>query len=329
MSAEPLDPVYLLTGTDRPKIRRALERLRARFDTSSVDHLSAEKSGERDAATGADAVAACNALGLFGEDGSRLVVVERVERWKPADEDAVEAYLANPAPAAVLALVADEPVKGRLPQLCAAHGRVLAFDTPKPKDLSAWVREAFERRGARATADAAHALVEIVGDDPVALETEADKIAVWAAGDEIGRDEVEALAVPAHGDAAWAITDAWGARDVPGLLRAAERALEHETPFVLALRLATYVGRVRAVQALADEGLATAAIAKRLRIHEFPARKALGHGRNYRPEELDRAMVRIAELDGALKGASRLPAELELERALVEMTRPAEPAVRP
>ena len=71
MSDEPLLPVYLLTGTDRPKVSRALRRLKARFGDESIQHLTA------DAASGADAVAACNALGLFaGAGGGRLVVVD-------------------------------------------------------------------------------------------------------------------------------------------------------------------------------------------------------------------------------------------------------------
>src|SRR3954463_2291992 len=74
---EPLLPVYLVTGSDRPKVRRALERLRARFVEGSVEFLSAEKQPDREAVTGADAIAACNALGLFGgDDAGRLVVVE-------------------------------------------------------------------------------------------------------------------------------------------------------------------------------------------------------------------------------------------------------------
>ena len=36
--------------------------------------------------------------------------------------------------------------------------------------------------------------------------------------------------------------------------------------------------------------------------------------------ELDDALIRLAELDHALKGGSRLAGELELERALVEIT---------
>src|SRR5688572_23700743 len=160
MSAEPLDPIYLLTGSDRPKHTRALARLRARFGAESVELLSG------DSASGADAVAACNALGLFaGDDGGRLVVVQGVERWRKADVEAVKEYLAEPVPGAVLALVAEEPLRGSdLPALCKKHGRVLAFEVPKPSNLHAWVRSEFERLGARADAEASRALVELVGE---------------------------------------------------------------------------------------------------------------------------------------------------------------------
>ena len=60
---------------------------------------------------------------------------------------------------------------------------------------------------------------------------------------------------------------------------------------------------------------------------EFPARKALQHAERYSREELDSALVRFAELDAAIKGASRLSGELELVRALIDVTRPAEQAL--
>ena len=65
-----------------------------------------ERLSARDA-TGDDAVAACNAMGLFAA-GGRLVLVDEVERWKAADAKAVAEYLAAPAPDTVLALVGEE-----------------------------------------------------------------------------------------------------------------------------------------------------------------------------------------------------------------------------
>jgi DNA polymerase III delta subunit len=316
MAADPLLPVYLLSGTDRPKIRRALARLRARLGEEALEVLSAAD------ASGADAVAACNAMGLFGAEGGRLVVVEGVERWKDGDVAAVAEYTRGPTPGSILALVADEPLKSKaLHEACAKAGRVLVFDVPKPRDLPSWVRQQFERLGTEIEVEAARALVEIAGDDPVCLSAEVDKLAVWASGAAVTRADVERLAVPSHDAPGWALTDAWGARDLPGLLSAGERELERGTqPFLIATRLAAQVGLVRAVRSLADDGLSTKEIAKRVRRHEFRVRKALGHSENYSAEELDAATVRLAALDASLKGGSRLAADLELSRALVELT---------
>ncbi len=109
-----------------------------------------------------------------------------------------------------------------------------------------------------------------------------------------------------------------------GVLGACETLLDRRTrePFGIAALLAGYVSRVRVAQAVSEEGLGSAEVAKRLKMKEYPARKLISFARNYTREELDAAVVRLAELDAALKGASRLPAELELERALVEITAP-------
>jgi DNA polymerase-3 subunit delta len=317
-----LRPIYLLTGGDRPKIRRALERLRGRFGPESVETLSAE------AVAGDEAVAALNALGLFSGDGGRLVIVEDVERWKKDDEASVAGYLGSPVEGAVLALVAGELKGSTLPALCARAGEVLAFEVPRPRDLPGWVRAQFERVGVQADADAARALVEIVGDDASALATEVEKLAAWSAGEHIGRREVELLAAPAQEASAWAIMDAWGGRDLPGALAACQSDLEHGSdPFAIAMRLSSQVTLVRQAQALAEEGVSAKDIAKRLRKHEFRVRKALGHAENYTRDELDDAVIRLAALDAALKGASRLAGELELERAIVEIVRAPEHAL--
>jgi DNA polymerase-3 subunit delta len=322
VSAELLLPVYLLTGNDRPKIVRALRRLRARFGDESVEQLTA------DSASGADAVAACNALGLFAAgEGGRLILVEGVERWKKADVDEVAAYLDDPVPGAVLALLALEtPRSDALAKAVAKTGRVLTFDAPKPRDLPAWVLAQFQARGATVDQEAARALVEIVGDDLDALATEADKIATWAAGHPIGRADVERLATPAREAAAWAITDAWGERDLPALLAATEAELHRRDAFGISTRLAAHVALVRSVRLLAGEGVGAREIAKRLKIHEFRVRKALSHADRYTQDELDAAVVHLAALDAAIKGASRLSGEHELTRTLVEMTRRPEPA---
>lgn len=321
MAADELKPVYFLTGTDRPKIIRALRRLRDRFPDESVEMLTAPP------ATGEEAVAACNALGLFS-GGGRLVVVEGVETWRAPDVEAVEAYLADASPGAVLALWAREaPKSGSLATLAGRRGQVLSYEVPRPRSPSAWVAGEFKRLGIEVDADAARVLVEIVGGDVLVLASEIEKIATWAGDRPVGVGEIESLAVPAREVEAWAVTDAWGARDLPAALAACEASLEQRDPFSIAVALASHVGRVRTAQVLAEEGLGAREVAKRLGLRsEYPARKALSHSENYSREELDSAIVRLAELDAAIKGASRLASELELELAITDVTRARQPA---
>ena len=169
-------------------------------------------------------------------------------------------------------------------------------------------------------------LVELVGENAFALEAEAEKIAAWAGGDPVGIREVEALATPLAETSIWALANAWGARDVASVLSAAEARLRlGDEPFLIAVRLASYIGRVRSVQALVEADVELREIGRRLGF-KFPPKREVGYAANYAQDEIGAAIVRLGELDFALKGGSRLDPELELERALVEITAPARAA---
>jgi DNA polymerase-3 subunit delta len=312
-----LKPVYLLAGSDRPKVERAVERLRGHFAPEAVERLwTTEASGD-------EVVAACNALGLFG-GGSRLVLVEGVDRWKAADAKAIADYLRSPTPETVLALVGDEMKKeSALAKACAKAGDVLVYDTPR-RNLSGWVAEQFARAGARADPEACRMLVELVGDDLVDLSTEVSKLATWAGGEEIHEADVEALVAPRAETPPWTLTDAWARRDTSAVLAACERILTsgERTPSGLVWQLADHVGLVRACRDFARDGMSVSEAAKRLRKKEYPVRKAFGQAEAFSDAELDAAVARLASLDLAVKGGSRLPDDLELERTLVAITRP-------
>ncbi len=315
-----LKPVYVISGSDRPKIRLALERLRNRFEEGAVEVLAADDHPAE------DAVAACNALGLFGGE-RRLVIVEDVDSWKAPEAKVVAEYLKNPAPETVLALVGSELKKdSALAKACAKPGEVLVYDAPRKRDLPAWIAKQFEQHGTSADRDACRLLLAMVGEDPEQLRSEIEKLATWSGGEPVSEEDVRLLASLSADTSIFVLTDAWGRRDVAAALASVEALLERsgprELPRLVAL-LASHVGRVRACQALAAEGVAARDAASRLKVHPYAAEKAFGHAGNYAPDELAHAVVRLAELDLALKGGSRLTGELEFERALVEVTPPA------
>jgi DNA polymerase III subunit delta len=321
VASSDLKPVYLLAGSDRPKIERALARLRSRFQTDASERLSAASE------TGDDAVAACNALGLFG-GGDRLVEVSDVEQWKAADVKPVAAYLKSPSPGTVLALVASEIKRdSALAKACASTGELLIYDVAK-KNLPKWVAEQFTRLGAQADPAACRALVELAGESLEVLELEIEKLALWADGQEIGPDDVAALVAARAEVPSFTLTDAWGSRDVAATLAACESQLEQASDVRRELTrlvglLAGHVGRVRDCQRLEAEGKSPREAAAELKRHPFYVEKLFSQARNYGVEELRRATAELARLDLALKGGSKLPGELELTRTLVTITRPA------
>jgi DNA polymerase III subunit delta len=327
-----LKPVYLIGGSDRPKVVRAVHRLRDRVGQASVETLSGVD------ASAVDAVAACNALGLFASD-ARLVLVEevdgrpnadgrRVGGWKAADAKTIATYADNPAPQTVLALVASEVKKDSpLAKACAKAGELLAYDMPR--NLGSWVAKQFEARGVAVEPDAAALLVELIGDDATALGTEIDKLAAWADGERVTEREVHALTPAVAETAPFELTDAWGRRDVEAVLRASELILERSdqprrdvVPRLVGI-LTAHVDRVRRCKRLEAEGLGPKEAAAQLKRHPFYVQKLFAQAQNFSVDELRWAVVRLAELDYAVKGGSKLAAELELGRTLIAITRPA------
>jgi DNA polymerase-3 subunit delta len=316
-----LKTAYLISGTDRIKVELAVHRLRDRYAPEAVERLrAAETSGE-------EAVAACNAGGLFSS-GGRVVIVEGVERWKAADAKAVGVYLADPAPDTVLALVGEQIRRdSALGKAVGKTGQILVYDIAR-RDLPEWVRSQLRERGVQVSTGSARELIELVGDDMHELACEIDKLATWCGdGGTIGERELELLVCPRGEVAPFGLTDAWGRRDTSAALAAyellLERASESRASLLarLAAMLGSHVGRVAACQRLQQQGLGARDAATKLGIHPYAAEKAFLQARNFSELELRRAIARLAALDLALKGGSRLPPELEFERALVDLTR--------
>jgi DNA polymerase III subunit delta len=322
--------VYVLTGSDRPKIATALARLRSHFVPEAIEILSALE-------TPGDAVASlCNAGSLFGD--MRLVVVEDVDGrrdgdgrlkggWKAADVDAVAGYLASPSPSTVLALVGAEVKKtSALWKACAKAGQILAFEVAK-KEVHGWVVKTLRDRGVRAEPDVAATLVQLVGDDLEQLASEIEKIATWAAGEPVGEREVLALVAPGADMPIYELTDAWAAHEPARALEASEIIFEREsrprrdTAPRLAGALGSHLSRLRAIKRLAEDGVPSKEVAARLKLNPYYAGKLYRQAESFSEEELRSSVVRLAELDGALKGQSRLAPDLELQRALVDVAR--------
>ena len=77
--------------------------------------------------------------------------------------------------------------------------------------------------------------------------------------------------------------------------------------------------RLQECSRLLAEGHSSSEIASRLKRHPYYVQKLVRQADAFGDDDLRDAAVRLAELDHALKGGSRLAADLEVERALVDL----------
>ncbi|TML47504.1 MAG: hypothetical protein E6G21_12740, partial [Actinobacteria bacterium] len=174
-------------------------------------------------------------------------------------------YLKSPSPETVLALVGAGIRKdATLAKAVAKIGELLVYDLPKRgtrADLPGWVRRQFAALGLKVDAAAASLLVDLVGDDLDELAGEVEKLAAWANGQPVGEREVELLVAPRGEIPPFAMTDAWGRRDVAGVLEASERLLARaggpardSLPRIVGL-MTSHVARVAECRSLAADGV--------------------------------------------------------------------------
>jgi DNA polymerase III subunit delta len=312
--SDELEPVYLICGSDRPKVLRAVGRLRARVAAAGgseelYDALDTEPRA---------VAAACEQLGLFA--GDRLVLVSGVESWTAEAVRLLEPYLAAPAPATTLALVAGPTLRKDHRLLKALDGkRRLAFELPSERELPGHLRKEAQRLGAHLDGEALRLLIDIAGPDAIALETELDKLATYAAGEPIDAATVEQLAFRGDGVSAFAVTDAVAGREREPVFRFLERAFDAgEKPHALLPMIARQLELLRQARRELEAGGSAGTLARRLGIHEFRAKKAMSAAAAWSERDAALALCRLADADHAMKGGRRIDPELALERALAE-----------
>jgi DNA polymerase-3 subunit delta len=252
--------LYLIAGTDEAKIDETRARLRARAESEGgVGALEVFEPAEGKGAPDHDALlGAIPAMSLT--ESRRYLLADGVERWRDRQLDAVAAAIAKlPADLTVVLIArADAPEK-LASAVQAAGGEVHEFAAPNARAMPrALVAEA-ARRGFRLQPEAAGALVERMGANPVRLSHELERLSLWAgAGGEVGIDDLDAMVADTSEAIVWSLADALQAGDPAAALSIAERLIaqgENVTGMVYAL-----ASRIRR-SGRADLRLATEALA--------------------------------------------------------------------
>lgn len=299
-NSKALLPVYLIAGEDELKKERVLDRLHKRLEKMGDLSFNSEFfSGET--ATGEEIVIACNTL-PFASD-VRLVQVDKFERLKKADTEAIISYLKEPCSTTVLALVATTVAKNsRIYKAVIKFGKT-AFISCAPfarKDLNSAVRSMALNHGVAFTEGASASIIDLVGTNTVALDSNIKKVALAHRGsDPVNEGEVYALVSRTSTIKSWDFVNAFSARNLERSFLLLRR-VEDGSPYRLLSMCVTRIRELITIKALEQRG-ESARLPEVLKIPEWRVRNLRSYARNYTSKELITALRLARDADQSMK----------------------------
>lgn len=301
-------PVYLITGEEF-LAAEALDTLRAEVGSDPLSEISFGPD-----VAPAELIEALTTSSLLG--GRRLVIVRDSSDLKKEHADAIAAYLEEPSPDSVLALVASGRTK--LDAVVKRSGSVVALEAPRGRRLVGWLRERGSAHGLKLDERAAWALVDACGTELRDLDGALSQLASGASAEgRVGAPEVRRMFPRLADQRVFAFTDAVGDRRLPLAMGNLRRLLEQgDEPLVLFGSLVAQVRRMLRARRYADQG--ARAVGDALGLPAWRAERLQKQARGYREDELVDALGVLAVTDVEIKGGD-LPAEVALERAVLRI----------
>lgn len=293
-------PAYLVVGEDELKRRTVLERLRKRIAQMgdlefNHDEFDAERS------PGDAIVQACNMLPFASE--VRLVEVKNVDKLVKQDSEALVAYLQQPNESTVLALSAGKLAKNtRLYKAVAAVGKKAVIDCAPMKryELVRALRSMAVSHGFTMTDSACEKLVEYVGEDTIALDSELKKLALVQDGNTPVTDRDIARLVAHTAEAKpWELVDAFAARDAKRCL-AVLPLLTSSSPYALIGMCTVRLRELACAKALAARG-ESSRLAETLKVPSWRVKNHTAWARLYSEQELKHAFSTARDCERAMK----------------------------
>jgi DNA polymerase-3 subunit delta len=306
-----LKPAYLIFGNDRPKVRRAVSRLRQSvIDETGSDLNITVFDAETDRV---DAVLEAAAMPGFTL-GTRLLLVLNAHKWPAKARQSLAAYVRDPWPDTCVAVEgASFTEADPLRKAVAAVGDLLHWDLPKKYEMAGWVRKRAEAHHLAMGQAAARHFLERCGMDPSQserLEREIEKLSTYCRGHEATPEDIDAVCSADDEARVFSLIDAVSARQGArafALLEAVYKAGEDPNKIVyLLLRGVEQMEQATALQA-ADAG----ALAKGMGVPYWTAKRLLEQAAFYDAPRFARAYRALAAAEAGMRG--RAPATLESE----------------
>ena len=257
--------------------------------------------------------------------GRRLVVVERIDegdkKQATALLDALTAIVQAKVPSTVLLVTATAVDRRRkFFKAVTAHGLAVECKPMWDRELRGWVMQEARRMGKGLDPDAAHLLMDMVGNDLGKMHNELEKL-VHYVGDQptIGLEDAEKTVADLKLSTVYDLTEALGTGQLAPALLALSKLAESGAPQVRTLWfVAQHFRSLLAAREATDRGVDPETALMQVGVRKNVVWKVKRQLPTRNVAQLRRAMIRIAQLDDDLR-RSKVPAQLLLDQLVLDL----------
>ena len=299
-------------GDDEERKARGVEKLRRGRAAEAYDAAATRPE---------TVVSACNSFSLFGE--GPFVVVRNLDAWNAAQKAVVVDYLQDAPPEADLLLLGKKlGARERLLAAVKKSGEVHNLEQPTGKALVKWVVGHAGKLGLDLPEDVAEDLTTRCSGDKMRLVRETEKLALYVGEGTATHEDVALLCPPDVQSNIFAFVDSLAAGQRGRAIKLLEDLIETgEPPLRLTFMIRRQFQLVARARALFERGASQGEAAKDLKVPPFVARKLEEQGRKLDDGDLERALALVLDLESGLKGGKDLGDGLQVELAVLKLSR--------
>lgn len=232
-------------------------------------------------------------------------------------------YLQDPPEGADLLLLGKKlGARERLLSAVKRDGEVHDFQQPTGRALVKWLVGHAKKLGLDLPEEVAEGLANRVSGDKMRLLRETEKLALYVGEGTATHDDVEKLCPPDVQSNIFAFVDALAAGEQGRAIELFEALVgTGEPPLRLTFMVRRQFRLVARARALFERGVPQPEVARDLKVPPFVARKLSEQSRKLDERDLERALATVLELESGLKGGNNLRDELQVELAVLKLSR--------
>ena len=289
--------IYLLYGEKTFNIKKEIEKIKKDYDSLNISTYDLTNTDLKEVLEDA------NTISLF--EDNKLIICENAvmfTRGNSKDSDILEKYLKNPNPnTKIIFTVNNETIDGvkKITKLIKKEGTVLEFNN----NINPYNLVKNELKNYKISNNTINLLIDRVGNNPLTLENEINKIKIYKDSNlNINDEDIINLTTKKINTDIFKLIDYIVNKNKDKALEIYHQILKiNEEPIKIIILLANQFRIMYQTKELLKKGIMKKDIASILKIHPYRVDIAIKNGRQYNSKTLLKYLNELADIDINIK----------------------------